>query len=218
MSKTVGKQLDVLTLVLLAGSFAFTIVYYPKLPDRMPTHFALDGRANGWMPRAIGAWLLPVTAVGLAALMRFGSRLLPPGWRARLEASPVQIMALYIAGLLTGVHALALRAALSTPPRLDAAVWVLLGGLFVVAGLVLPRTRRNPLFGVRTAFALSSDENWARTQRVGGYSMTLGGLLALVAGLLGSPATAIAAIAGSALVPTVWSWILAHRGTGDAPL
>jgi uncharacterized membrane protein len=208
---------DVLTLGVLAGSFALTAAVYQRLPDPMPTHFAIDGRPNGWMARAVGAWLEPMMAVAIVGLLRFGSRLMPPGWRARLDASPVQILALAVAGLLAGVHVLVLHAALSPSPRLGNAVWVLLGALFVILGLILPRTRRNPFFGVRTAFALSSDENWARTQRIGGYSMTIGGLVAIAAGLLGSPSIALAAILASALAPAVWSWIIARRGTGDIP-
>jgi uncharacterized membrane protein len=94
---------------------------------------------------------------------------------------------------------------------------VLLGALFVALGVLLPRTRRNPFFGVRTAFALASDENWARTQRVGGWTMVGGGIVTIAAGLLGLPAVAIASILTSALVPAIWSWVLAKRGTGDVP-
>jgi hypothetical protein len=45
----------------------------------------------------------------------------------------------------------------------------------IVLGQFYPRLRRNPLVGCRTTFTLSSDENWARTHRFGGFTMTLGG-------------------------------------------
>jgi uncharacterized membrane protein len=209
--------LDLVTAAVLVGAFAATAVVYDRLPDPIPTHFDLNGRANGWMPRAIGAWCLPVLAVGVVGLLRFGSHLLPSGWRERLEASPIRIASLATAAVLTSTHVLILRASLSAVHHLGSAIWVVVGGLFVVLGLILPRTRRNPFFGVRTAFALASEENWARTQRVGGYSMTLGGLVTLFAGLVGSPAAALAAILVSGLVPILWSWIIARRGTGSLP-
>jgi len=150
------------------------------------------------------------------ALARFGARLVRGGWRERLEASPVRALALSVAGVLLAVHVLALRAALSPAQRLGGAVWALLGVFFVVLGLLMPRTRRNPWFGVRTAWTLSSDENWARTHRVAGYSMTLGGLAAAVAGLLGWPGVALAAILVSAFLPAVWSWYIGRRDPDDA--
>jgi uncharacterized membrane protein len=209
--------LDIVTGVLLLGMFALTAAVYDRLPDPMPTHFDLDGRPNGWMSRSVGAWFGPLLAVGLFALLRLFSFLMPSGWRERLEASPVRVISLLIVAVLGGSQVLILRASLSTVPRLGGAIWVLLGALFIVMGLVLPRTRRNPYFGVRTPFALASDENWARTQRVGGYAMTIGGVVALVAGLLKSPGAALAAIIVSAVAPVLWSWILARRGTGNLP-
>lgn len=208
---------DVLTLFVLLGAFAVTALVYDRLPDPLPTHFDLNGRPNGWMPLAVGAWLLPVLEVVIVALLRFGAHLLPRGWRERLEASPVRTMALVMALLMTSIHVVVLRAAMSPLPHLGGAIWVLLGALFIVLGALLPRTRRNPFFGVRTAFAYASDENWARTQRVGGWAMAAGGAAAVAAGLLGVPAVAVAAIVLSAVVPVVWSWVLAKRGTGDVP-
>jgi immunity protein, SdpI family len=219
MSVSRGKAfpLDILTIAVLAGAIAITVAMYDRLPDPMPTHFDIEGRPNGWMTRCVGAWFVPVLSVGVVAVLRFGGLIMPSGWRERLAASPVRFISFAVAAALSGVHVLVLRASLSTRPRLDGGIWVLLGALFVSLGLVLPRTRRNPFFGVRTAFALASDENWARTQRVGGYSMTIGGMVALAAGLLGSPSVAIAAIIVSAIAPAVWSWMLARRGPGDTP-
>jgi uncharacterized membrane protein len=219
MSAAVRKSpvVDLFTLFAVLGAFAVTVLLYGRLPDPLPTHFDLSGQPNGWMPRAIGAWLVPGIEVLVVALLRFGGHLLPPGWRERLDASPVRALALVTAVMMTSVHVVVLRASLSPLPNLGNAVWLLLGALFVVLGVLLPRTRRNPFFGVRTAFALASDENWARTQRVGGWAMAGGGIVAIAAGLVGLPAVAFAAILTSAIVPALWSWVLAKRGTGDVP-
>ena len=79
---------------------------------------------------------------------------------------------------------------------------------------MIPRIKRNPVMGVRTPWTLTSDENWARTQRVGGYSMVLGGVVAAVFGVLGGTAggvVALVAIFVSALVPAAYSLVLARR-------
>jgi uncharacterized membrane protein len=219
MNAAVRKSpvVDLFTLFAVLGAFAVTALLYDRLPDPLPTHFDLSGRPNGGMSRAVGAWLLPGVEVVIVGLLRFGGRLLPPGWRERLEASPMRAMALLTALLMTGVHIVVLRAALSPLPNVGNAVWLLLGATLIALGVLLPRTRRNPFFGVRTAFALASDENWARTQRVGGWTMVGGGIVAVAAGLVDLPAVAVAAIVVSAIVPVLWSWVLAKRGTGDVP-
>jgi uncharacterized membrane protein len=219
MSAAVRKSpvVDLFTLFAVVGAFAVTALLYDQLPDPLAVHFDLSGRPNGWMPRAVGAWLLPGIELLVVALLRFGRYLLPRGWRERLDASPMPTVALVTAFMMTSVHVVVLRASLSPLPNLGNAIWVLLGALFVVLGVLMPRTRRNPFFGVRTAFALASDENWARTQRLGGWTMIAGGIVTIAAGLLGLPAVAVATILTSALVPAIWSWVLAKRGTGDVP-
>jgi len=219
MSTAVRKSpvVDLFTLFAVVVAFAVTALLYDRLPDPLPIHFDLSGRPNGWMSRAVGAWLVPGLEVLVVGLLRFGRHLLAPGWRERLDASPVRALALVTALLMTSVHVVVLRASLSPLPNLGNAIWLLLGALFIVLGVLLPRTRRNPFFGVRTAFALASDENWARTQRVGARTMVAGGIVAIAAGLVGLPAVALGAILASSIAPALWSWVLAKRGTGDVP-
>jgi uncharacterized membrane protein len=209
--------LDALTGGVLVATGAVTALVYPRLPDPMPTHFDWAGRPDGWMPRALGAWVIPAIAIVTVALIRGAALLLPEGWRERLQASPVRAIALSIAAMLCGCQILLVHAALSPDPHMGAEIWALVGALFVALGLALPRTRRNPLIGIRTAFALASDENWARTQRVAGYFMVVCGAVAGAAGLLGWGGVAIAAILVSAVGPMIWSWRIARGGPGDVP-
>ncbi len=208
---------DAVTAILLVATAVVTAALYPRLPDPMPTHFDVAGRPNGWMPREVGAWVMLAVAALVLAFLRASALLLPRAWRQRLEASPIAATTMLIGAMLCGCQVLLLRAALATPPHLGAEIWTLLGCLLIGLGLLLPRTRRNPLLGVRTAFALTSDENWARTQRVGGYFFTIGGAVVAIAGLAGSPAVAIAALVVTPLGPVLWSWRIARRGPGDAP-
>jgi hypothetical protein len=86
----------------------------------------------------------------------------------------------------------------------------LYGAFFMLLGLVLPRVRRNPWIGVRTPWTLASDENWAKTHRFAGYTMTLGGGAAVVASMAGVPALALAFILAGALAPAFYSWRIAR--------
>jgi uncharacterized membrane protein len=203
---------DVLIAALLVLTAVLTAGVYDRLPDPMPTHFGMSGRPNGWMPKAWGAWLVPVLNTAIAALIRFGARLLPEEWRRRLEASPVRVLCLITVGFLSAVHLLVVHAALSPAQTLGSEMWLLLGAFFVVLGQLLPRTRRNPFLGVRTTWTLTSDENWAQTHRMAGYAFTLGGAVVAVAGFLHAPGLAVVALLATSLAPVLWSWRLARRG------
>lgn len=108
---------------------------------------------------------------------------------------------------MAAVHGLVLYVALVPGTNLTRPTCALLGLLWLGLGLILPRVRRNAFLGVRTAWTLTSDENWARPHRVGGYAMSLGGLagllaVALVPGARGAT-LALATFVGSVLVPVV---------------
>jgi len=204
-------RLDAISLALLALASAVTAAVYPRLPALVPTHFDLHGRADAWMSKPIGATLLLGVAFLVWALVRFGAALVPHGMRERLRASPLSIVGLLTVGLFVVLQLLILWASLNGSPSLGTPLGVALGVYWIVLAQVLPRVRRNPFIGIRTAWTLTSDENWARTHRLASVTFTLGGLVAVIAALAAAPAVAILAVLVSALVPVVWSFVVAHR-------
>lgn len=202
----------------LALAAAGTVAVYDRLPEQLATHFDLEGNPNGWMPRAVGAWFVPVFGLVIWAVVRFSPSLLPASDKKRMMASQIALVSALTAMFLAAVHGLILYVAVVPGASLMRAMWLLLGALLVSLGLVLPRVRRNPLIGVRTAWTLRSDENWARTQRVAGYAMVAGGACAALAGIFGGPAGGIVAIVAmvlSGLVPAVYSLVIARRSDAN---
>lgn len=63
-------------------------------------------------------------------------------------------------------------------------VVVMLGITFIAIGNLLPRTRPNIAFGVRTKRTLSNGQLWQQVHRVGGYTMVGLGAVILIAGLV----------------------------------
>lgn len=204
---------DAVAALVVAGTVVYTVAVYRHLPAVLPTHFDLHGRADGFSSRSVGAWLLPGSAVALWALLRFGALLLPAGWRDRFQRSQTSGLALVLVALLCGRQVLMLRGALHGAHTAGLPFVLLLAAAWIGLGQLLPRVRRNPFVGIRSAWTLTSDENWARTQRVGAWAFTLAGLVACLAALAHWPAVAIAAIVLSALVPFFYSWVIAYHGT-----
>lgn len=55
--------------VLVLGMFLVAAITFPALPERIPTHWNLQGVPDGWMDRWPGAFLLPAVALGLLGLL-----------------------------------------------------------------------------------------------------------------------------------------------------
>jgi uncharacterized membrane protein len=189
---------------------AATVALYGQLPAQVPIHFNMEGHANGWASREVGGWLLPGVALLTWALLRLVPRALPTEWEERMTASPMSVAALALVLLMALLQLVVLFAALHRDHVEGWVLWAPVGGYTAVLGQLMPRIRRNPFIGIRTAFTLSSDENWLRTHRFAGFSMTIGGLAALAFGFV-SPAASVAAILIGALAPVVYSYVVARH-------
>jgi uncharacterized membrane protein len=205
------KTIDSFTVGAMAGTGLLTAALYARLPPRIPVHFDIHGEADGWLTREIGAWLLPAMALGLWLLLRFGGLILPRAWKERMLASPTAAVGAIFVALFCAIQGIVLYAALMKPPTVAVSLGVILGVFWIVLGLVMPRVRRNPWIGVRTAWTLSSDENWARTHHMAGYAFTIAGALALVVVAVGYASVAPALIVASAFLPMIYSFVLARH-------
>lgn len=183
-------------------AIAASVAVYPWLPQRMPTHFDIEGHANGFSSRAFGAFLLPLTILAITAL----------GFAMRAKNPAVPIVTALTSCFMLALHVLVLRAALASGDLADA-MWLALGALFVGLGLLMPRVRPNRYVGIRTRWTRSSPEAWARTHRAAGRVMVIGGALFALSSVPG--ALAIPLRVGALLVTTVapiaQSWWIARR-------
>jgi uncharacterized membrane protein len=155
----------------------------------------------------------------LWGLMRLAPRLDPREENYRRFGEAYETMIASVLLLVLATHAIMLAIALGHHVPVGRLVPALVGALFVVIGNVMPRLRANWWIGVRTPWTLSSDRVWARTHRLAGYSMTIGGLVMIVGGLvlpatLGAPVVVGAAVA-SVFAPAVYSYLTWRREQGS---
>jgi uncharacterized membrane protein len=205
--------------VLIAGAVLFSLAVYSKLPDRVPVHWGPSGEPNRYCSRIEGAFLMPAIMIAVWVLMTwFPSRDPRAANIAKFRGSYDLVVAVALA-FMAGVHVLALGNALGWGVDVTTVVLVGVGLLFIVIGNLLPRARSNFIFGIRTPWTLSSETVWARSNRIGGYSMVAAGLLMVAAAFLDRPARIIVAL-GSAmaagLVPIVYSYIAWSRERGQS--
>ncbi len=161
---------QLLTLAVVAAPGLYQLYAGPALPASIPTHFGLDGRANGYTARG-HLWLLTVALpVGAALLLA----VLP-----RLDAGNANFQKLRLAlvGLLSGLACLCIYAALHPGALPGRGLAVLLGLFFALLGNYLTTVQPNYFVGIRTPWTLESPAVWARTHRVGGIVFCVGGLL-----------------------------------------
>jgi hypothetical protein len=178
------RDLHVPAIVVLLAGYGVGLVAYPNLPGPF-----LDERISA---RIMVAFTLPTTALVIYALFRSlwahdrtrsGNGAFESTYHAIVLQSMLFVIALHalVMIVLTGaVEGISLRSFASR------AVVVLLGGVLVAIGNLLPRTRANVAFGVRTRQTLTNPQLWQHVHRVGGYATVgLGMVIALTGLVLG---------------------------------
>jgi uncharacterized membrane protein len=145
--------------VLYAALVVEVIVSYPRLPDRVATHFGVSGTPNGWMSRSADATFTLGTAAFLALICAgttYLTRFLPDSainipnrayWlapeRRRETDDKVFTLGLWIAcltvALFLGLHVLIVQANRAVPVRLPAELGIGLMSAFLagIGGLIL---------------------------------------------------------------------------------
>ncbi|MFN3240853.1 MAG: DUF1648 domain-containing protein [Planctomycetota bacterium] len=142
----------------LVGLWTYALVAWPDLPERIPTHFDLQGNADAWREPGFGSWfLLPTLATLLGGftglvlppwvvgLARRNSSLLNVPQRERFRELPEPARVRAVASITRGVQWLALTLVamfgwiLFAMERMAHGDWQTMPpfGLFGMVGLVL---------------------------------------------------------------------------------
>ena len=202
---------------IIAGCWAFSLVVFSRLPERIPVHWDFSGDPNRYGSRIEGAFLMPTLMIALYLIMQWYPSRDPRSPNiAKFRGAYDTVVAATIA-FLAVVHVLALGSALGWRVDMTTSVFVGVGALLIVLGNLLPLVRSNFIFGIRTPWTLSSETVWTRSHRVGGYAMVAAGLLTIVSAFFTRTVgvtVALVSIAVSTLIPVVYSYVLWSKERG----
>jgi uncharacterized membrane protein len=179
------NKLGWLEVVLLAAPFVALAIYWNDLPARIPMHWDFRGRIDGWGPKMPEVFLLPLTGVGLTALLHILQWLDPKLRRTSAEESltPVvlQIVRIATLGLLDVIFFVQIATSLGRNVAGGRIIITSVLIFFVVLGNYLGNLRPNYFVGIRTPWTLENPETWRATHRLGGRLMFFGALILLIA-------------------------------------
>lgn len=202
--------------IVVVAALVASVAVYGRLPDRVPIHWDVNGDIDRTMPRAIGAVLGPVIALALWALLRGVPRIDPRRANYDRFGPTYDILVNSLVTLAASFHLVSLAAALGWNVRMERVAPVLVGILVLVLGNVMPRMRSSWFVGIRTPWTLSSDRVWERTHRLGGYLLTVAGLVMIGTGLFVGGASgliSLIALGGAMLAAVVFSFFAWRQET-----
>lgn len=171
---------EILPIVLILAIFAVGIYFLPQLPERVPTHWGVNGEVNGWSSKTFAVYFFPGLTV-LVYLLLSGFPLLDP-LKKNIEvfASLYFWFKVVFVLFMGGLFGATIYAGLGY--KINVAQYVMFGIalLFLFIGLMLPKVKRNYTIGIRLPWTLHSEEVWDKTHQFGGKLFIV--LAILVAG------------------------------------
>ena len=163
---------------------AFSIWAYPQLPPRVPIHWGLDGRPDGWSSRFVATVFAPIIIAALAILFTVLPRIDPRRESYIRHQSAYWKLVNGILITLAAVQVLVVGSGLGWNVNVGTGVGLLVGALFIYLGILLPQMEPNWFVGIRTPWTLSSDRVWRETHRVGAGGFIVLGLLVMALGVI----------------------------------
>jgi uncharacterized membrane protein len=172
-----------IVLVLLAVVVSAAV--YDRLPDRMASHWGANDQVNGTMPRFWAAFLMPMISAVLLGLFLLIPLIDPMKANIASFRPTFNVFIVAILAILLYIHVLTILWNLGYQDfRMSSVLLPGLGLIFIAAGILMRRAKRNYFIGIRTPWTLASDRVWDQTHRVGSILFVLCGIIAVFGALV----------------------------------
>lgn len=171
---------EITTLVIILISFIIGIYFYPNMPERMASHWNIQGEVDGYSSKFLGLFLIPSLSIGLFLLFIVIPKIDPlkyniQNFRRYYDGFVVLItLFLFYLYILTVFWNIGIKFSLI---QLLAPAF---GMLFYYSGVLCENVTRNWFIGIRTPWTMSNDEVWDKTHKVGGKLFKIAGLTSLL--------------------------------------
>ena len=174
----------VLKYLLMAAPFLMLLTVYGKLPAEVPMHWNIHGEIDRYGSKN-ELFLIAGINIFLGIFMSAMAKIDPKQKNYVRFRETYDWMIIWTLGFMTVMMAIVLVETMQPGSiNISKMVCVMVGILFIALGNMMPKVKQNFFTGVKTPWALSSDVVWDKTQRLGGKSLVLGGILILCSAFL----------------------------------
>jgi uncharacterized membrane protein len=196
---------------------AFSAIIYGRLPEQMASHWNANDQVNGYMSRFWGAFLMPIISTGMLALFLIIPSIDPLKDNITKFRDTFNTFIALIIAFMLYTHILTLIYNLGYTFRISLAMIPGLGLIFVFAGIMMSKAKRNYFIGIRTPWTLANDTVWDETHKLGSKLFIGAGVLSLFSLFLGENGFWLMMIllGGAGLIPVIYSYILFARITNQ---
>lgn len=206
--------------------FIITAIVLQFMPDSVPLHYNISGEIDRWGSKyenlIFPVMILSFTLFWHLLILHYEKKAVKAALdKNRAEAASnaglLKIVAVSMAAMFGIMQCFILYSAYtaaSTSATVDIGKisCILMGGMFLIIGNFLPKSKRNSLVGVRVTWSMYNDTTWRKSNRFSAVAFIVTGILTILTALLADTSwIATACMLGYLLLSTVITLFYSHR-------
>lgn len=188
----------------------FGMLVWDKLPEKIPTHFGLNGEADGFSGKFGAVFSFPLIFFLIYWLLVFVETKIGKAENNKKMQNLVLYIIPFISLIINGcIYTIAL----GKEVKIELVFSVFFSIMFIVIGNYLPKCKQSKTVGIKLPWTLKSEENWNATHRLAGKVWVSCGFVWLIFGLLFpqgivcSPIIIFIAV----IIPTIYSYLYSKK-------
>lgn len=204
-------------LILPILNLLVVICLLPMLPEKIPIHFNYQWEIDGYGTKN-NLLLMPVLLISFCLLFQLLPHIDPLGKNYVRFKKKYDYTFIALSLFMLGMQFIIVMSAYSVDfIQPDVLFQVMFGLLFMYLGNIFPKIKHNYFLGIKTPWAICSEENWTMTHRFGAKLWFIGGFLAVVMVVLPKQlrsAFMFIDLMIIAIVPIIYSFIYFRKTRG----
>jgi len=199
----------ILALALVIMSFAISFFAYPYLPDKIATHWGIDGTADGFSGKDFGLFLIPCITIFFYLLLLFMPKIDPLKKNIeKFSGYYYGFINVFLAFMLY-LHIITIVQNSGFAFNMMYAIIPAMAVLFFIIGIVLEKAKMNWTMGIRTPWTMSSENVWKKTHALGAKCFKAAAVASLIGLIFPNYAFFVfmTVMLLAAFVPIVYSYV-----------
>lgn len=164
---------------IIALTFAIGALVYPLLPGTIATHWNAQGVVDGYMPKFIAVYMLPIIMIFLFILFIVLPKIDPKKHNIEKFRKHFDAFIAIIFAFLLYIDILTLLWNLGMTFNLLVLISPAIALLFYATGLLIENSKQNWFIGIRTPWTMTNTVVWNKTHKIGGKLFKICGALCL---------------------------------------
>ena len=181
------KNRNLIFYILIFLPLVITVLVLPFFPESVPMHYDPMGNINRWGSK-YEQLILPVLTIGFGYFMLALSKMASKKEQGTANEKATIIVSIASVLIFNITNAVFLYKAFfaSTdkiePVKVDIfqVIFITVGVAVLIMGNIMQKCKMNSIIGLRTTWSMKSDRIWFLSQRFGGVSFMISGLVIII--------------------------------------